>query len=112
MRSVIGRAVRTAFMPCISLGQSAAGAVGVVGVLGGGGVGSVEVGSEPLFVLLVVTLSVLLFPCGAIWANAPAATVKVRATTRPIAPAITFIALLPFRFTSQHKTLAKTSYVL
>ena len=98
-------------MPSISLGQSAAGAAGVVGVLGRG-VGSVEVESGLLFVLLVVTLLVLLFPCGAIWANAPAATVKVRATIRPIAPAITFIALLSFRSTLQYKSLAKTYYVL
>jgi hypothetical protein len=94
-------------MPSISLGQSAAGAGGAAGVLdaaGGGGVGSVEVGLVPL--LLVVILSVLLSPCGVIWANAPAATVRVRAKIRPIAPANTFIAFTPSRLTLRRKTLA------
>jgi hypothetical protein len=68
VRLVGVRALRTAFIPAISLAQSVAGAVGAgVDVLGSsvGGVvvGSVEVGLLPL-VLLVVILLALLSPCG------------------------------------------------
>src|SRR5215212_5960415 len=110
VRSASGRAVRTAFMPSISLGQSAAGVGGAGGVVGssggGGGVGSVD---WPLVTpLWVDTPSVL--PSPVIWANAPAATVRVRATTRHIAPASTFIALSPFGLTLWRKTLAKIYY--
>ena len=115
--------MRTAFIPAISLVQSAAGAVGVVDVVGFCGVGAVELGSVVLVlvvgvvgcveVLLVVILLVLLFPCGVvIWANAPAANIRVRAITRKKAPAITLIVLTPFGLTSHRKTLARSSMSL
>ena len=94
---MLGRALRTSFIPFISPAQSAAGAVvGVVdvGFFVVGVVGSVEVGLMPL-VLVVIVLG-LLAPCGIVWATAMAATIKVRAITSPKAPAITFIALTPF----------------